>query len=181
MPHGQLQERYAKNRKDCKMADIDFEDIMSSLRKSALDPKVQKLFGYNDADIEQDIDLTSSTVQLFDQGICIDFDEADIVDPSNSAFGPEELLLDAFHFFSEGLEGYRAYTGKFIKDLSMRDNRQSIITTLGVPHFSGGGENNRFFGILPYWIKYEIEGGFIHFRFDKNENLSKATLMSQDV
>ena len=87
----------------------------------------------------------------------------------------EDKLVEQITFYIRQDEGFSEYKGEL--PVSIGSSEHDVVQILGHPSASGGGKMDALMGYIDRWIKYEKEEYALHLQFNKNNNLSRVTLM----
>lgn len=85
--------------------------------------------------------------------------------------------LNHVHFHLEDTEGYAAFDGVICYGLSKTSIDKDVMDFFGFPDVSGGGKLDPLIGYMNKWIKYRKGDLFINFQFNKNNCLSRVTII----
>jgi len=86
------------------------------------------------------------------------------------------LIITGIHFYSEGYEGYHAYTGELPGGVKFGDSKKIVRGKMGTPSKSGGG-NKAVGKVWPYWDRYDYPGYSVFVQYDRKERVDMVTLM----
>jgi hypothetical protein len=112
------------------------------------------------------------------KGVSIALKDELYVQSNHTKFNKDgSLIISGIHFYSEGYEGYHAYTGKMRGDVKFGDSKEAVRNKLGEPSKSGGG-NKAVGKIWPYWDRYDFQKYSIHIQYSPEWTVDMATLTS---
>jgi hypothetical protein len=160
---------------------VNFEKLLSLLRRSANDPEVRNFFAEAISNIQRDEYYGS--LEFKPEGVEVVFKEAPWVVPSKEIVDPKELYLTAFHLYREGYEGYAGYSGQLLNGVALGDLEGEVLRKMGQPLVRGGGV-----GLspvlkrpIPRWFRYGYGDAILHFQLDPTGRVEMATLSVPDV
>jgi hypothetical protein len=105
------------------------------------------------------------------KGISIALNDALFVRSKATKFLKDgSLLIVAIHFYTEGYEGYHAYTGELPDGVKFSDSKETVRAKLGTPSKSGGG-NKAFGKVWPYWDRYDYSGYSVAAQYNAKEDV----------
>src|SRR5688572_1813565 len=86
--------------------------------------------------------------------------------------------VSTIFFYSEGMDGYREFSGSLPEGISFRESQSVIHRRLGQPSASGGGKAVQFLGNTRKWDRYDREVFSLHIQYGDDENsISLISLM----
>jgi hypothetical protein len=80
-----------------------------------------------------------------------------------------EGSIASIQFFSAGHQDYRAFTGELPEGLDFSRTRPEVVSKLGPPGQSGGGDFIRLLGKVPPWDRFLRDGYSVHVRYAEDE------------
>lgn len=86
--------------------------------------------------------------------------------------------LNHVHFYIENTEEYAPFDGVLCYGLDKKSVEKDVIAVLGIPDASGGGKLDPLIGYMNKWVKYRKDDHFINFQFNKNNMLSRVTVIN---
>lgn len=121
-------------------------------------------------------------VEFMPYGVSMILKEAPWVIPPADIVDPSTLYVAAFHFFSEGYDGYRQYSGELPLGLAFGDDEKTVRLKLGNAIAAGGGNFSPALGkkISP-WLRLDYRGAFLRTQFDDRGRVDLITLFVQDL
>ena len=160
---------------------FEFAAIVELLRRSENDTQVRTFFGQAMLRIEHDEYYGS--LEFKSEGVEVVFNEAPWVVRPDEVAEPKELYVAAFHLHREGHEGYAGYSGQLPNGVALDDPEGEVLRKMGSsPHSRGGGGMSTLLKRpIPYWFRYALGDGFLHFQLDATRRIQMVTLEASDV
>ena len=160
---------------------FEFATIVALLRRSENDTQVRTFFGQAMSRIEHDEYYGS--LEFKSEGVDVVFKEAPRVVRPREVGNPKELYVAAFHLHREGHEGYAGYSGQLPNGVALDDPEGDLLRKMGSsPYSSGGGGMSKLLKRpIPYWFRYALRDGFLHFQLDAIGRIEMVTLDASDV
>lgn len=104
-------------------------------------------------------------LKFVDAGIAFDIETAD-------------GKVAAIFLYSEGLEGYKQFSGALPEGISFSSSRSNLQSHIGKPSASGGGQIIQPFGKTNVWDRFDRENYCLHVRYaDDEASINLVTLM----
>lgn len=121
-------------------------------------------------------------VEFKPDGVSVILKEAPWVIPPADIIDPSTLYVAAFHFFSEGYEGYRQYSGEFPLGLAFGDDERTVKLKLGNSITAGGGNFSSVLGkTISPWLRLDYRGAFLRAQLNGRGQVDLITLFVEDL
>jgi len=159
---------------------LQFEQFVSCLRKPLESCAIAGLFNGSTTTAERAGHM--AFVEFEPHGVSMILKEAPWVIPAAEIVDPRTLYVAAFHFHSQGYEGYQQYAGTFPLGLSFADDEKAVRQKLGLSVTAGGGNYNPLLGKkMSPWLRTEYQGALLDAQFNGSGRVELMTLFVEDL
>jgi hypothetical protein len=159
---------------------FSLEQLVTLLGRSENDPVVRSFFGHEISNISRDEYYGS--LEFKPEGVGVVFQEAPWVVPSEKIADPKELYLAAFHFYSQGHEGFAAYLGQLPNGIALGDSETELLSRMGEPiRIGGGGTSPVLKRPVPRWFWFAVGEAILHVQLDQKGRIDMATLQTPEI
>ena len=154
---------------------LNLEEFYRCLGKSLVSCEVPGLFHGATVKVTRSSHL--GFVELKDVGVTMIVHEAGMLFPQASGVGAKDLVVTAFHFYSNGADGYHQYGGTLPSGIQFGEDRRATRRKLGTPIDSGGGNfSPTLRQTIRSWDSYSYRDARFSLDFDTDSSLWKAML-----
>lgn len=80
-------------------------------------------------------------------------------------------------FFIQPHDGFFTFRGDLPGGMNSAWVEEDIVSLLGSPVSAGGGRQDLLIGFVHRWIKYKLDGIYLHIELSKDSKLRKLSLM----
>ena len=95
--------------------------------------------------------------------------------------GFRQERLSHIHFFLKPEDGYKAYFGLLMPEITAVSLEAAVVKALGIPSSLGGDKQSSLLGHMNKWIKYDKGWYSIRFEFSPDSLMRKISLIFSAV